>query len=580
MDGPLKVTYYGHVFDASGYGEAARAYIHALHGAGVSLSVVDLLRHGRQVRDELVESLLGRAHEPDFHLFHGIPPQWARLAFPLSNAIGMTVWETDTMPSQWHGILNHVVDLWLPCAFNVHTFGQGLGREAFRLPHPVISRHVNGERSQIDHLAGGGGEFVFYSIFEWQDRKGPCELLRAYFDAFPRGDDTLLLLKINPAAAHAAAATVEQVRRDTGSTARVRVVADAWTPAHIEALHARGNCYVSLHRGEGWGYPLFDAAARGVPTIATAFSGPMDYLAGDGSHLVPYDLVPVEQRYVYYGPHMKWARPNVPAAAAAMRDVHANRAEWRARAAALGERIRASYSTAAVGRMAAARLRELADARERTRAHRVAPPAGPLTPPVPIPADWYDENYFERAVKSNWTGGYSWPLYAGVFRDTAKFLLDVFPDSRSFLDAGCAKGFLVRALREAGKECWGIEQSPWAVAHADPAARPFIIEGAVEDAAVDREIDVLVTLDVLSELTEEQIGRFLRRAREWTRTAILAGIPSFEADEPERPRAWWHERFLDAGWRQDALQRLGAQRLAEHPHPKKMRWHLYAYAAR
>ena len=46
MGDALKVTYYGHVFDASGYGEAARAYIHALHGAGVSLSVVDLLHHG------------------------------------------------------------------------------------------------------------------------------------------------------------------------------------------------------------------------------------------------------------------------------------------------------------------------------------------------------------------------------------------------------------------------------------------------------------------------------------------------------------------------------------------------------
>ena len=103
---------------------------------------------------------------------HGIPPQWARLAFPLANAIGMTVWETDTVPSQWYSVLNHVVDVWLPCAFNVDTFSSGLGRSPFRLPHPVISRHVNGERAEIDTLTGGRDDFVFYSIFEWQERGG------------------------------------------------------------------------------------------------------------------------------------------------------------------------------------------------------------------------------------------------------------------------------------------------------------------------------------------------------------------------------------------------------------------------
>ena len=231
MRDAVNVTYYGHVFDASGYGEAARWYIHALHGAGVSLSVVDLMNHGRQVRDPLVESLLNRPLTPDFHLFHGIPPQWARLAFPLANAIGMTVWETDTVPSQWHGVLNHVVDLWLPSVFNVDTFGSGLGRSAFRLPHPVVSRHVNGERADIDRLTNGREDFVFYSIFEWQDGKGPWELLLAYFRAFRDCGETQLVLKINPGAADAAAAMVDQTRRETGSTARVLVVAAAWTPA-------------------------------------------------------------------------------------------------------------------------------------------------------------------------------------------------------------------------------------------------------------------------------------------------------------------------------------------------------------
>jgi hypothetical protein len=290
---------------------------------------------------------------------------------------------------------------------------------------------------------------------------------------------------------------------------------------------------------------------------------------------------------------MKWALPDVAVAAAAMRDVRANPSAARARAADLGVSIRTAYSLDRVGQMAADRLVELADARRRVATRPACFERGPEPPPVPIPAAWYDEDYFEHGVTSNWAGGYSWASYGGLFCDVAAFLIEVFPESYSFLDAGCAKGFLVRALREAGRECWGIDHSPWALAHAETAARPFLIEGRVEDVAFDRNVDVLVAFDLLSQLTEDRALAFLRRARDWTRTAIVAAMPSFESAEEAaratpngrdrthitmRTRPWWHERFIEAGWRQDPLQRLGAERLREHPLPRKMRWHLYSYA--
>jgi DNA-binding NtrC family response regulator len=44
------------------------------------------------------------------------------------------------------------------------------------------------------------------------------------------------------------------------------------------------------------------------------------------------------------------------------------------------------------------------------------------------------------------------------------------------LDVGCAKGFLVRALREAGRECWGIDHSQWALEQADSIASPYLTQ--------------------------------------------------------------------------------------------------------
>ena len=40
-------------------------------------------------------------------------------------------------------------------------------------------------------------------------------------------------------------------------------------------------------------------------------------------------------------------------------------------------------------------------------------------PPVPIPASWFDEDYFDHGIKSNWSNGYLWEHLRGVFEKTS-----------------------------------------------------------------------------------------------------------------------------------------------------------------
>lgn len=595
----LSLVYYGHVFDATGYGRAARGYVHALHAAGIKVSVVDLMKHDRQVRDELVESAVGRGTNGDFHLFHGIPPQWARLAFPLRNAIGMTVWETDRMPAQWRTALSHVVELWLPCDFNVSVFQRDLRTPIFKLPHVVDARHWNGE--VVPHetaLAIDPGDFVVYSVFEWQERKGPADVLAVYLEAFRDVRDTVLLIKTNPGAAKAAEQALAAARTRVRSDARVTIRAEAWCDAQLEALRRRGDVYLSMHRGEGWCYPLFDAASHGTPVVATAFGGPLDYLTADTAQLVRYDLVPVRQSYLYYHPTMRWAQPDLPGAVAALRHIYGNRTEARGRAAIAAEHIKRTYSPEAVG---AAARHQLAQLLRRTNASRwqrlrKAQISTELRPPVPIPGAWYDAGYFETGTKSNWQDGYTWPSFAGVFTEAAQFLTATFDDATSFLDVGCARGFMVRALREAGKTCWGVDHSHWALAHAEPAARPYLLEASADTLPLQGRFDVVLAFDLLPHLTESQAVQFLAHARALAGMGIVAVIRSFENDEEERryreaaddadlshilmrTRAWWHERFVQAGWRQDALHRAFARMCQQHELTRKMGWQIYVYGA-
>jgi 2-polyprenyl-3-methyl-5-hydroxy-6-metoxy-1,4-benzoquinol methylase len=591
----IDLMYHGYVFDASGYGQAARAYIHALHSGGVNLSVVDLAHHSRQVADPLVESLVGRRIDADFHLFHGIPPLWARRAFPLRNVIAMTVWETDTMPPQWRPALNHALEVWLPCQFNVSVFERALTRPIFKWPHAWAPNEATPAPDLAAQCGIREGDFVFYSIFEWQERKSPNEMIEAFLRAFPETAPVVLVLKTNPGAERVARATLADLRRRIPSQARIELRSEAWSEAQIAALQERGDCYVSLHRGEGWNYPLFDAAGRGKAIVATGFSGPTEYLDASVHRLVRHSAAPVRQRYAFYSSAMRWAEPEMDHAMALLRDAFVDR-EQSAALVDVGERIRRVYSPEAIGESARQRLLHLLRRTNPAKWERIdqCERKGLLAPSIPIPGEWYDGDYFEHGRKSNWREGYTWHAFAGLFRETAEFITTMLPEAESFLDAGCAKGFLVRTLRERGKEAFGFDHSAWAIEHAEESARPYLSLASAEGFELERDVDVTLSFFLLESLTERQALTFLERARMRTRQAFVGAIQTSEEHSPAhgpsddrdlshislRSRAWWHSRFLLAGWRQDALHRVAVRSCQEHPLPQRMSWELFLYSAR
>ena len=581
----IAVAYHGHVFDASGYGQAARAYIHALHAAGIQLSVTDLSPHARQVRDPLVESLTGKTVKEDFHLFHGIPAVWAQKAFRMHNAIAMTVWETDSMPTQWCNTLNHTLEIWLPCDFNTAVFGPRLTKPVFKLPHALVPPRDPGHVAPRFHV--NPEDFIFYSIFEWQDRKSPSEQLHAYLKAFAEDGPHVLILKANPGAVKAARSALDEARRATGSKARVSIHCEAWSEAEVELLQRRGDCYVSLHRGEGWCYPLFEAACAGKPVVATGYSGPLEYLSAETHQLVSYKLASVRQRFAFYHPGMRWAEPDLDDAVRRLRWVYENRDAARESAGSIADDIRRRHSIEAIGAAAKARLQELLRRRRPERSGKSAITFAPpmVAPPQPVPADWYDADYFDNGVKSNWRSGYEWKTFEKLFSDTAAFLSTMFPHASSFLDAGCAKGFLVKALRDQRKEAWGFDCSAWAVRHAVQSAQPFLQIGSAESLDPGRNFDMTVAFDMLSQLTESQALEFLTLARKWTSGGFFAVISLSQPAESRdlshvslHGRDWWHQLFLKAGWRQDALHAALESACRRHPLPARMGWEVFLYA--
>jgi SAM-dependent methyltransferase len=280
-----------------------------------------------------------------------------------------------------------------------------------------------------------------------------------------------------------------------------------------------------------------------------------------------------------------------------MRWIHGHRDEARAHGAAVAHRIHDTYSLDSIGAHGRQRLLSLLRRTQPARWREVhrREEAERLRPSVPIPDEWFDADYFETGLKSNWSDGYSWSAFAGLFRATADFVASTFPDADSVLDVGCGKGFLVRALREKGRNATGIDVSPWALANAEPDAAPHLERARAETYEPTRPVDLVVAFDLLSRLTEEQALAFLARIRPWTRFGVLATIASFESDDARArhaseladhdyshvtlaTHAYWHDLFLRAGWRQDPLHRVAQRACQEHALPREMGWRVFLYS--
>jgi hypothetical protein len=89
------------------------------------------------------------------------------------------------------------------------------------------------------------------------------------------------------------------------------------------------DCFVSLHRAEGLGLPMLEAITFARPVIATAYSGNMQFMDGESSYLVPYELVPIPEGEWGFSAGATWAEPDVAAAASHLRRVYEKQDEAR-----------------------------------------------------------------------------------------------------------------------------------------------------------------------------------------------------------------------------------------------------------
>jgi len=310
------------------------------------------------------------------------------------HVVGGWAWELEEFPERWHGSFDLVDEVWAPSEFARAAIAAATDLPVFTYPHPIVVPEVT---PGVDRAALGLPEdrFVFLFCFDLLsilERKNPLGLIEAFIRAFPEGGDSGPVLVLKVINGERAIGNLERLRLAAIDRPDILVVDGYLSSGEVGALMDAADCYVSLHRSEGYGLTMGEAMALGKPVIATGYSGNLDFMTAETAYLVPWEYGAVPPGCDPYPAGAKWAEPDLEAAARIMRQV----ADDPAAARAVGQRARQwvleHHGLESRAGFLRTRLREIEADRARERA-RVA--AASQTPP-PRPG----ERYVRRILQS------------------------------------------------------------------------------------------------------------------------------------------------------------------------------------
>lgn len=269
---------------------------------------------------------------------HQYPPDWTWVPVPM---IVIQPWEFGSAPRRWVEELcqpNRM--LWVPSSFVYETFVEsGVPREKVRLiPNGVNVRQFHPQVPPLDLQKLGKtnvpreslkDRYKFLFVGGSITRKGIDLLLKAYRQAFKVDDPLLLVVK-------------DFGTQDIYSRQNLRKMLEQWAsdpsaPAllyipetiperDLPGLYTACDCLVHPYRGEGFGLPIAEAMACGLPVIATNFGACLDFCDEQNAYLIPAvkrefksdfgDLQPVSIPF--------WAEPSEEALIEILREVYAH----------------------------------------------------------------------------------------------------------------------------------------------------------------------------------------------------------------------------------------------------------------
>jgi glycosyltransferase involved in cell wall biosynthesis/tetratricopeptide (TPR) repeat protein len=219
---------------------------------------------------------------------HAWPPNWKR---PATGKLAVIQpWEFGSLPQEWVRQARDVDEFWVPSNYvrNVYLESGVPAKKVFVVPNGVEAQQFHPEAAPMKLATVKKFKFLF--VGGTIGRKGPDLLLQAYLKNFTAADDVCLVIKDFGGKSVYTGQTLEaQIRalQSQPNVPEILYLNEELPPEMLPGLYTACDCFVLPYRGEGFGLPVLEAMACGLPVIVTAGGATDDFVRDEFAYRIP-----------------------------------------------------------------------------------------------------------------------------------------------------------------------------------------------------------------------------------------------------------------------------------------------------
>lgn len=374
---PMKVAWEGSQFVHHSLALVNRELCIKLIDAGYDLSIIpyEIDQFGAEADPrfaEITNRITTRANgSVDVHVRHQWPPKFEKPA--TGKWVMIQPWEFGSLPKKWVQVMSTEVDeVWVPTSWvrdcyiksgiptnKVQVVPNGVDPGVF---NPKVTP-TNLTEVFNDAPAQDTFKFLFVGGSIW--RKGIDVLLSAYLKAFSKDDNVCLVIKDMGGQSfykgQTFQETIENVQAQTNAP-KIAYTNTNLSPNEIPGLYTACDCLVHPYRGEGFGLPIAEAMACGLPVVVTGYGAALDFCNSETAYLITATEARLSEKRVgdMETVDYPWvAEPDVDALAQLMRHVYEHKDEAQSKGKKASEHILTNFTWEQAAAVAETRLKAL-----------------------------------------------------------------------------------------------------------------------------------------------------------------------------------------------------------------------------